>query len=261
MNNLYHFDEENHLHTLNGTPLTRTSSVIDVLAKPLTWWASGKAVEKLGWLNPKKSSEEERIKNAEPILGIIKGMETGDYLKLLDKAYSAHKDSLDKSAKKGTDLHAELEKYVKSEMGIWNHQIKDLDKRILPFVEWSKKNIDEFLFSEAHTYSERLWTGGIVDAGAKLKDGSVAIIDFKSSKEAYTGQFIQAGGYALEVEESGVFDNKGEKNKKIEPITKLIIVPFGADPVLPVVMSNVQAYKDGFESAVKLYRLIFNTKE
>ena len=259
---MYKFDKEKHLHTLDGKPLTGTSSVTEVLAKPLTWWASGLACEKLGWLNPKKAKQEERLKNVGSFLEIIKGMTNEDYLNLLDKAYRAHKDSLDKSADKGTDLHAELEKFVKAEMGIRNFEDDELDERIMPFIEWSRKNVDEFLFSEAHAYSERLWTGGIVDAGAELKDGSIAIIDFKSAKAAYTGHFIQAGGYALEIEENGVFDSKGEKNKKLEkPITKLIIVPFGANPVLPVIMSDIQAYKDGFESAVKLYRLIFNHQE
>ena len=56
----YKFNKEKHLHTLDGIPLTGTSSVVGVLMKPLSWWASGKAVELLGWLNPKKHTEEER---------------------------------------------------------------------------------------------------------------------------------------------------------------------------------------------------------
>ena len=63
----YKFDEsidpetgkQNHLHLLDGKPLTGTSSVEDVLSKVLTWWASGLAVEKFGWLNPKKHTAEE----------------------------------------------------------------------------------------------------------------------------------------------------------------------------------------------------------
>jgi len=259
MNNRYKFEKENHLHTLDGKPLTGTSSVIDVLAKPLTWWAAGKAVEKLGWKNSRYVSEEERMASATEVLGLIKDMEVADYLSLLDKAYRAHNDEKNKAATKGTNLHAELEHWVKSQMGILPERA-DYDNKIIPFVKWAEKNVDRFLFSEAHTYSERLWTGGIIDAGAKLKDGSITIIDFKSSKEAYTGQFIQAGGYALQAEESGVFEDG--KEKRLDGVVgKLIIVPFGADPVLPVIMSDVQAYKDGFESAVKLYRLIFNHKE
>lgn len=260
--NKYAFDKENHLHTLDGIALTGTSSIADVLAKPLTWWASGLAVEKFGWRNPKKFSPEECAIACEQGLERVKNLTRDEYATLLNQAYRAHKDSLDKSAVKGTNLHEELEKFVKAEMGIWNYEIRDLDKRILPFVEWAENNVEKFLFSEAHTYSERLWIGGIIDAGAKLKDGSIAIIDFKSSKEAYINQFIQVGGYALQAEENGIFDENGENNQKLEgPVTKLIIVPFGADPVLPVIMSDVSAYKDGFEAAVKLYRLIFNHNE
>ena len=63
----YTLESENHLHKLDGVALTGTSSVIDVLAKPLTWWASGLACAEFGWLNPKKHSEEEWVSYIERI--------------------------------------------------------------------------------------------------------------------------------------------------------------------------------------------------
>lgn len=261
---MYSFDKEKHLHTLDGKSLTGTSSVIDVLAKPLTWWASGKAVEVLGWSNPKLVSKEERPKLAEVVLGQIKGMDSETYLTLLDKAYRAHNDTKNKAAKKGTDLHAELETYVKWKMGLikLEHLGDALPEQIHPFIHWADENVKEFIWSEAHCYSERLWVGGVSDVGAILNDGTFAIIDFKSSKEAYIGQFIQIAGYAIEVEENGLFDATGKHTKKIDgKIGALIVVPFGAEKVLPVIMRDVEQYKKGFESAVQLYRLMFNNKE
>src|ERR1700691_4018829 len=121
---MYRFinEKREHLHTLDGKPLVGTSTVTKVIAKPLTWWASGLAVGQLGWvkkLDPRDATAEEieansklRMSMAIDQLDAYKTMFAPDYIKLLDKAYRAHADSLDKSADKGTDMHAELEGYV-----------------------------------------------------------------------------------------------------------------------------------------------------
>jgi len=269
----YKFIDENgkHLHTLDDKSLTGTTSIIDVLAKPLTWWASGMAVGKLGWVTEKKringkyvvvNTLEQRLESATKHLEIVKTLTPEAYLNLLDEAYKAHKTSLDKSARTGTNLHAELEKFVKAEMGIWNYEDEDLDPKIKPFIEWSKKNVEEYLWSEAHCFDEELWIGGVSDAGAKLKDGKLAIFDFKSSKEAFANQFIQVAGYAIQIEKNGLWDKNGEKNKKLEgKIDTLFIVPFGAEIIEPVARYDVDAYKEGFRWAVGLYRLLGLTDE
>lgn len=271
----YKFDSEKHLHTLNTIALTGTSSVVDVLAKPLTWWASGLAVGKLGWTKAtdwktlktdeaKEADLKRRLEVAEPALDMIKGMDSVSYLKLLDEAYKAHSVKLDKSAKAGTDLHAELEMYVKWKMGknLEVGTVMQFEPKIQPFIDWADKNVKKFLWSEAHCYSEKLWCGGISDAGAELNDGTIAIIDFKSAKDAYTGHFIQCAGYAIEIEENGLFDSTGTHTKKIDgTIGALVVVPFGAKEVYPVIMRDVDAHKKAFEAAVVLYRLMFNSKE
>lgn len=135
-------------------------------------------------------------------------------------------------------------------------------KPVLPFIQWTDKNVKKFLWSEAHCYSERLWTGGISDVGAELNDGTIAVTDFKSAKDAYASHFIQAAGYSIEIEENGLFNGNGTLNKKIEAkVGALIIVPFGAKDVYPVIMRDIEAYKRGFEAAVVLYRLINNHQE
>ncbi len=254
---MYKFDKENHTHSLDDKPLTGTSSIGNVLAKPLTWWASGKAVEILGWSNPKKVSKEERLNIVKEQYEVIKELTIEEYLKLLDKAYRNHFDSLKTSAEKGTDLHAELERFVKSQMG--KNKENHFDEKIKPFIEWSDKNIKEFIASEAHCYSERLWVGGITDAVARLSDDKLAVIDFKSSREAYTTQFIQACLYAIQINENGLFSEDGEHNLKLDkPIEKIVVIPFGADkmPSNKELMRNVSVFIEGAESAVKLYRLM-----
>ena len=215
------------------------------------------AVGKLGWLNPKKSTSEERIQEATLALESIKTKTPDEFLKLLDSAYKAHAQELDKSAVKGVDLHSELEKFVKGEMKKTEVNLDALDTRIMPFVNWAKDNVKRFLFSEAHCFSERLWTGGIADCGAELHDGTLAVIDFKSSKAAYPSHFIQCGGYKIQIEENGLFSSNGEHSKKLDrKIDKLIVVPFGAEVVTPEIRENVDEYVKGFEAAVALYRLL-----
>ena len=267
-NSLDERGKEKHLHTLDGVAMTGVSSVVGVLAKPLTWWASSLAVAKFGWikkLDSRKSTKEEVEKNAIERLNVainrlneIKELSDEQYLSLLDEAYKAHSVKLEKSAKKGTDLHEVLERFVKSEMGKEVKLTEEETKLIQPFIDWSKENVKKFIASEAHCFSSRLFVGGIVDVVAELNDGTLAIIDFKSADKAYDNHFIQASGYAILAEENGLFDKTGQMNKKLEgKITKLIVVPFGAEVVVPQIkVGVVEEYKRGFESAVVLYRLL-----
>src|SRR3990167_9943180 len=105
-----------HLHQLwienEWKNLTGTSSVVNVLAKPLTWWASGLACEKFGWLNPKKNPQEIVRQALQEGWERVKGLSLEAYEKLLGEAYKAHSVNLKDSAEKGTDLHFELEHWV-----------------------------------------------------------------------------------------------------------------------------------------------------
>ena len=133
----------------------------------------------------------------------------------------------------------------------------DYDKKILPFIEWAKESIKEFIASEAHCFDEELWVGGIVDCVVKLSNDKLAIIDFKSSKEAYVTQFIQCAGYAIQIEKNGLFSEDGEHSKRLDgKIESLIVVPFGAKEITPDIKNNVQDYMTGFRHAVGLYRLL-----
>ncbi len=253
----YNFDDKIHLHSLDDKPLTGTSSVEAVLSKNLVWWAAElAAVECLeaGARIP-TIREEYLLARAHP--------NKKEAIDVLQKKYPifktarfAHFNDKNKKAKSGTDLHAELEKWVKYRMGIIKSSGK-VDKRISPFILWAEDNVKRFLWSEAHCFDEDLWVGGISDAGAELKDGRIAVIDFKSSKEVYTNQFIQAAGYAIQIDKNGLWNKDGSMNKKLEkPVDALIIVPFGAEEIKPEIRYVVEEYKEGFKWCVGLYRLL-----
>jgi len=277
-----------HLLDLNDTgefkKLTGTSSVVDVLGKPLSWWASGEAVKTLGWVHSKikhngrevgEVPAKDREKAANEILKLIKKENKTAYLARLDAAYKAHSVKLDQSAKAGTDLHAELERFVKWYMNGKAPSEETFSERIIPFIDWSINNVKEFIYSEANCFHEKLWLGGISDVGAILKEhvietsdgqievpeGTRAIIDFKSSKEAYYSQFVQGGGYALQIEENGLFDADGNQTGKIDqPFDAVIIVPFGAEIVYPDLRMKADEYKEAFTHCLSLYRLMGKDK-
>ncbi len=256
--NPYRFYDENdaHLHQalIDGKwiNLTGATSVTSVLAKVLTWWASACAVEKLGWRNPKEHTPEARLIHAGEVLDMIRGMDAKSYLTLLDEAYSAHSKVLKSKAKVGTDLHEELERFVKDHMKGFTGKY---EKRIDPFIEWTEKNVKKFLWSEIYTYDLDMFTGGQSDAGAELNSGEVAVIDFKSHKEAYFSDLVQIGGYDLMITKNGGYTKEGDKIFTLEkPITQHIVVPFGAKEPYPIVFRDVESNKNAFKAALTIYR-------
>lgn len=259
-----------HLHTYDNQPLIGTSSVSNVLSKPLTWWASGLAMAVFGWIHKgdaKKGwvKKDERLKAAEVMREKIEYMSTDDYLDLLDEGYAAHSKTLKTSAKKGTDLHKECENFVRDFMNgyrvpsnYWtlpDHVSLKYDARIKPLIYWTMKNVKRFLWSEGHCFSTRMWTGGISDCGYEKNDGTIGVMDFKSSKEAYLSQFWQCAGYDIQISENGVFDNKGRKIYTLEkPITEYAIFPFGMPTPVPQFNVDIKGGREAFEAEVLLYK-------
>jgi len=273
----YHDEKGQHLHELDSKPLIGTSTVIGVLAKTLTWWASGLACAEFGWIkeaDKRKNTEQEIIENgiarqksALTMLEKFSAMTPDEYVALTDKAYKAHSVKLDKAADKGTDMHELLENFVKECLVDDGKPHEDLihGKEVELFSKWSVANVKRFIASEAHCYSEKLWTGGITDCVAELTDGKLAIIDFKSSREVYDSHAIQAAGYAIEAEENGLFDADGKLINdtfnvlgadKPSEIDVLIVFPFGAEKVEPALKYDVEGYKRCFEACVLLYKFL-----
>lgn len=257
----YRFIDEGkkHLHTLDGKPLLGTSTVVGVLAKPLTWWASGMAVSLFGWLNPKLHPPESVKSRAREVFEQIKELDLDGYISLLKKAYGAHAEKMDISAEAGTDMHSLLEDYVNLCLDTNSGRPVVLngqeDDKVTLFANWASENVEEFLYSEAHVYSEKMWTGGITDLVFVMKDGKTLIGDFKSSKEAYLSQFIQIAGYDLQQEENGILTNDGEKLSDPLKIDGYVVFPFGGKEFVPAFRYNTDELKEGFKSACVLYKL------
>jgi len=261
----YKFSKEDHVHKLideeNGNEilLTGTTSVLDVLAKPLTWWASGLAVQKLGW-HPRKVDDryvakDVRLNHTAGEFKRIKGMSDEEYFNLLDEAYSAHNDSKNKSAKGGTELHQKVEDWVNAKI---RGESPEYDPQIKPLVDWAERNVQQFLWSEIHLYSTEHHLGGITDIGFMDKEGRIAILDIKSSKEAYISQFIQCAGYDIQLSENGGYSSDGEKvfDLKGHPISYYAILPFGMRYPEVQIRHDTKQLKEAFLHALALSRIL-----
>ena len=255
-----------HLHQIlkedEYKPLTGTSSVLSVLSKPLHWWAVGVALELFGFKKAKDSDgnwlkKEIRLESAKAGLEKVKALEPDGFLKLLDEAYYAHNKKKDSAAQGGKDIHALAETWIKGQM---NGSNTEPDPSIMPLVNWAKANVDKWLWSEMNCYSETHWLGGISDAGFLDKEGKVGILDLKSSKEAYLSQFIQCAGYDIQITENGGYNAEGDKVFDLDgkQISYYAIFPFGMKEPTAVLKGNVEDLKQGFLSALNLYRLTNN---
>jgi len=257
----YSFDSENHIHKIGDKPLCGTSTVCGIIAKPLTWWASGMAVSVMGWSNKKITDKNVRLEKAKGALQAIKELEAPEYLDLLDKAYQAHNEKKEISAEAGTDMHALLEKYVKlmitdqaglpMEMNSYEHPAVE------QFVKWAKENVKRFLASEIYLYSREQWLGGICDVIYEDLKGDTYIGDFKSSKDAYFSQFLQTALYHIQLtENNGGFDKDGNKILELNGgIKGYAIFPFGSDFKEPTIRYASEDWTMAGIGAVKLYKL------
>ncbi len=255
-----------HVHTLDNRPLIGTSRVGSILAKPLTWWASGLAVQVFGCPDPKvltkiknrKASQAEIAKHAAAMdhsLRMIQTMDVEQFSALVDQAYRAHATTLKEKAVAGTDLHAELERFVKWHMDIPRNNPPMVDQKIDPFVQWTYENVKRFLWSEGHCYSEKHWLGGICDVGYEKHDGTFGIGDFKSAKDAYPEHFFQIAGYNIQIDENGVVDADGNLLYELEkPVTEYIVVPFGAAKVEPKRNFDQAGMRETFLHMLAIYK-------
>lgn len=275
----YYFDDsmtvyrgkpkQNHTHYLNDKPLYGTSTVLKCLHKELSWWASARAVETLGWIHKmypqtkRKVPLEERLEKATAMLTVIKDMSAEEYLDLLDLAYKAHSQKLEDAAVDGTDMHFELEQYVKRCMSLGGVPTLITDERECPFdavrlfSQWAFENVKHFIASEAYCYSKEMWTGGIVDLVYRDIDNKLCLLDFKSAKEAYDNHFFQNAGYDIAIKENGIFTKDGEFVMAVEgEFEKYAVFPFGMLEPEPQFREDVDLCKKAFRHCVGLYQLL-----
>lgn len=266
LKNRYRFDNAEHLHILDGKNLYGTTTVLGIIAKPLTWWASGMACATLGWINPKPSrgpipSRESVLAAAKIGFDSIKAMDLEQYTALLSKAYKAHSKELDRTAVAGVDLHAECETYILyclKNNGGKPVELVHMDARVQSFAVWAMSHVKQFLWAEMNHYSEKLWVGGQSDLGYIDLEGKLVLGDIKSAKEAYFSHFCQMGAYDIQIMENGGFDPMGNQTFQVPNLVgfhRYEVFAMGQPNWNgPAVEVNTGLYKRAFEAALELFK-------
>ena len=187
----YEFDRENHVHLLDGKPLTGCTTILGVLAKPaLIPWAANQVV---------KYIEEHCDKEH-------------DYYKVhpeeLEEARKAHSKRKTDAGTYGTDTHELISQIIKEAIEKNSGYVTDAtssEKSVSNFITWAKDNKVKFLESERNIYSEPLWIGGIVDFVCEI-EGKVWIGDIKTSASGiWPENFWQCAGYHLMLKDMGLY--------------------------------------------------------
>lgn len=201
-----------HRHEYDGDPMYGTTTVInEMYPPPLAWWGSGKALEALGWRNPKKTTPDEVEKalvEGQAVIQRIAHVDMAEYKAFLDSCYRAHDREKNAKGKIGKDVHKIIETYIKEcvSAGV-TLDLRVKYPEIEPFINWALKDVYGFLWSEGFCYSTRLWVGGQSDFGFIHKNGMVFVGDNKPS--IYPKNFIQTAGYGIQVKENGLFNADG----------------------------------------------------
>ncbi len=249
----YRYTDDPHVHAYDNKEMYGTTTVLEVLGKVLTYWASGLAVGTLGWLNPKKHSKEERLDSATLHHALIGKMNVEEYQTLLDRAYKAHSIKLKDTASAGVDLHAAVEAWIKAEIGQGGPPLFIIPE-LESFLSWASANVKKFLWSEVCHYSSKLFVGGKSDFIYMDMQDRIVLGDIKSSPKVYFNHFAQGGGYSIQIKENGLVDAAGKRLAEPFKVDRLAIFPFGGGFVEPVYQDNVEEYEEAFKAALTLFK-------
>ena len=180
-----------HVYLLDGKPVTGVTTILAVLAKPaLIGWAARMAVERVRGWDPKMAPND--------------GLDLWEQMLL--EAEKAHVRIKDDAAGKGTDIHEQVENYVRlmiaDQDGLATRLNGYENPQIQNFVEWAVSHGVRFLDAEKKVFSETLFVAGTLDLLLEM-NGKTYLADVKTSSGIYPEMFYQCAAYRLLLEEMG----------------------------------------------------------
>lgn len=223
------FDEEKHVYTLDGKPLTGVTTILGVIAKPmLIQWSATMACDFV----------KDNLKAMEELEQVLK------------EAKVAHRKKKETSADIGTMAHKACERWIKGESKeasldhVPAENLEMVKTMFDHFVKWSEDNKVEFLESEVRVYSEKYWYAGTCDLVLKI-NGEVYIGDIKTSSGIYPEAFYQTSAYQVALQELGLYPNvKGH-----------VIINLKKDGKMDVKFSELfEEDRKAFMGALAIYR-------
>jgi hypothetical protein len=111
----------------------------------------------------------------------------------------AAKETVTKAGEFGSIVHTAIESICLHNQTP-EYQDRRVQKVVDNFRQWAENNVEEWVAMEEAAYYDDPEAGvqyaGTVDAFARLKDGQLALIDFKTSKRIVPEYYLQAAAYA-----------------------------------------------------------------
>lgn len=189
----YRFDEAKHKHYINNREVTGTTSIVGVIDKPaLIPWALNQAFDKFKKFkfNPEKIDEAKKAPNEKK----MEAAHFGTIVHALCEHFNKTGEVIEATDARLPQEVLELTKEFTE------RQLKKGEKLVQEYVDWFNKVGAKVLYVEQNVFSETMFVGGIFDLVLEI-GGKIYLTDFKTSSGVYPSQFIQMGGYDLQLEE------------------------------------------------------------
>jgi len=202
-------ESHNYTRLSDGKWLAGVTSVSGLVPKEwLSAWGAKEAVKFLGF-----SDFEEDTELAEEMLAKIKKCKTiEEYIAILKEAKGASARKSKEALLDGTKGHDWCEIYIKAKMRFEKapeYPDNKLERALKQFVAWEEENVDYWLLSEARVCDIEMEYAGTLDAVAKMKDGSLALVDLKFASHISPEYYLQTAGYVATFEKYGIkFDKR-----------------------------------------------------
>ena len=192
------FDKQLHAYRVDGKPVASATKVLSVISKPaLIPWALKQGSE---WVERNLYADEEDKK-----IGAFKYTSRLGLAQLVKGIKSAYRGSSGSAMETGTTAHEWIEDALKTFMSgegsFGDDNLPDLPddpdacNSIDAFKAWVGDNDIDFLSSEEKIYSRQDNYAGTLDCAAYV-NGSLCIIDLKTSKGIYPEYHLQNAAYA-----------------------------------------------------------------
>lgn len=226
------FTQDGHTYQVKETGewLQGVSEVSSIVPKDwLSAWGAKEAVKALGYSDYDGDTERAEevfnqiIQLQEDFLNNIQGddhdgvpldeAQEGRRLEKLKKYQAILKEAKGASRQKSKEAlldgkkgHELLENYIKWKMGKRAEPQAEgnLVRPFTQFKEWAEREVDTWILSEARVAFVDRHYGGTLDAMAIMKNGRLAVLDFKFASHISEDYFLQTAGYAATFEPYGI---------------------------------------------------------
>lgn len=258
-------------YKINGIEMPGVTTVLDLLDKSaaLKSWAVNCTIQYI---------KENVNKQYYPGMGHV--VNYNNLLEIVDKSKYEYKNVSERAKNTGSIVHDLINQYINAKINhdnfdptAFRQYNEEAENAFLAFLEWEKENIVEYIESEQPVCSLEFCFAGTLDLIAKMKNGKIYVIDFKSSKGFYDGYGKQIAAYLyarMEKKDNNQFEcefnsDNGSWTKTITQIPVEIegmgILRLDKITGLPEFKDYTKQYKTKISSFLSLLDFYYNDKK